>query len=133
MAGNGYHFWRVDNGQIQWYDLDILKFLELDQNGEASERIKIPSNIIFSKEWVDTGLIQQQEAPSVNAKFDFKSAVNIGVDLEIGEEFIPDADYGDLDVQSLLEFNFSEVDMKEAEEVDKYCNGSKGKFGKIKK
>ena len=36
----------------------------------------------------------------------------------------------DEDVQSLLEFNFSDTDMKEAEEVDKYCNG---KFGKIKK
>lgn len=72
-------------------------------------------------------------APEQKAPFDFKSAVQQGGQLDIGEEFIPDEDYGDIDVQALMEFNFSEADLKEAEEIDKYCNGSKGKFGKIKK
>lgn len=145
------------NSAMSKYTKDVDEFLSglfTDKNLQAKlNQVKVGEKSLFDKIWdaikkmisgdieVKPGSLLEKSmeeafkliAPEQKKVFDFKSAINMGVDLEIGEEFIPDVDYGDLDIQSLLEFNFSEADMKEAEEVDKYCNGVKGKFGKIKK
>ena len=48
-------FWRVDNGQVNWYDLDMPPVVELrSQFFPESERYHMISSSVTDLEWIDT-------------------------------------------------------------------------------
>ena len=47
-------FWRVDNGQVEWYDLDMPPVIELRQRFYAdNERYHLSASSVTDLEWVD--------------------------------------------------------------------------------